>query len=62
MVFKTYAHRNLGVEYFDAWRVFLETAREGYDEQDSCEVEMKTEDIMVDANRVRVKTSSSCVN
>ena len=28
-------------------------AREGYDELDSCEVEMKTEDIMVDANRVR---------
>jgi hypothetical protein len=28
-------------------------AIEGYDELDPCEVEMKTEDIMVDANRVR---------
>lgn len=35
--------------HFEAWKY----AREGYDELDSCEVEMKTEDIMVDANRVR---------
>lgn len=28
-------------------------ARNGYEEQDACEVEMKTEDIKVDADRVR---------
>lgn len=54
MTFKIYAPQN-------SWSLSTLThgeyswkhAREGYDEQDSCEVEMKTEDIMVDASRVR---------
>lgn len=54
MAFETYAPQN-------SWSLSTLThgeyswkhAREGYDEQDPCEVEMKTEDIMVDANRVR---------
>ena len=54
MVFKTYApQKSWSLSTLTHGEYSWKHAREGYDEQDSCEIEMKTEDIMVDANRVR---------
>lgn len=54
MVFKTYApQKSWSLSTLTHGEYSWKHAREGYDEQASCEVEMKTEDIMVDANRVR---------
>ena len=54
MVFKTYApQKSWSLSTLTHGEYSWKHAREGYDELDSCEVEMKTEDIMVDANRVR---------
>lgn len=54
MVFKTYApQKSWSLSTLTHGEYSWKHAREGYDEQDSCEVEMKTEDIMVDASRVR---------
>lgn len=54
MVFKVYApQKSWSLSTLTHGEYSWKHAREGYDEQDSCEVEMKTEDIMVDAKRVR---------
>lgn len=54
MVFKTYApQKSWSLSTLTHGEYSWKHAREGYDELDSCEVEMKTEDIMVDANRIR---------
>ena len=54
MVFKTYApQKSWSLSTLTHGEYSWKHAREGYDEQASCEIEMKTEDIMVDANRVR---------
>lgn len=54
MVFKTYApQKSWSLSTLTHGEFSWKHAREGIDEQDSSEVEMKTEDIMVDANRVR---------
>lgn len=54
MVFKTYApQKSWSLSTLTHGEYSWKHAREGYDEHDSCEVEMKTEDIMLDANRVR---------
>ena len=54
MVFKTYApQKSWSLSTLTHGEFSWKHAREGIEEQDSCEVEMKTEDIMVDANRVR---------
>lgn len=54
MVFKTYApQKSWSLSSLTHGEYSWKHAREGYDEQASCEIEMKTEDIMVDANIVR---------
>ena len=58
MVFKTYApQKSWSLSTLTHGEYSWKHAREGFDEQDSCEVEMKTEDIMIDANRVRERRS-----
>lgn len=54
MVFKTYApQKSWSLVTLTHGEYSWKHAREGYDEQDTCELEMNTEDIKIDADRVR---------
>ena len=54
MVFKVYApQKSWSLSTLSHGEYSWQQARKGYEEQDACEVKMKTEDIMVDADRVR---------
>lgn len=54
MVFKTYApQKSWSLSTLTHGEYSWKQARSGYDEQDVCEVEIKTEDIQIDADRVR---------
>ena len=54
MVFKTYAtQKSWSLSTLTHGEFAWKHARKGYDEQDACEVKIKTEDIMIDADRVR---------
>lgn len=54
MLFKTYApQKSWSLSTLTHGEYSWKHAREGYDEQDTCEVEMNTEDIKIDADRVR---------
>lgn len=54
MVFKIYAHqKSWSLSTLTHGEYSWKQARNGYDEQDTCEVKIKTEDIKEDADRVR---------